>query len=379
MRIGFNTLFLDHPTTGTGQYTMNLLAALAEIDPTNDYVLAGPSSPASLCGGGRRWSWQPVDGPFRRLSRQLDKVWFEQVSLPRVFGVHSVDLIHYPYFASPLLPTRKVVLTLHDLIPMLLEPYRGSAAVRLYTSLVAAASRRADAVIADSDCTKADVVRLLGIAPEKVFVIHLAADERFRPIDDQAAMTRLRQRYGLGNDFVLYLGGLDYRKNVDTLIRAFSRVANDSPGLQLAIAGQPASASRLFPDLRPVVKQSGVEDAVVFLGSVSEDDRLYLYNAARVFVFPSLYEGFGLPPLEAMACGTVVACSNASSLPEVVGDAALTFDPRDVRALVEVLRAALRDDALRSELRARGLERARKFSWRKTAIETLKVYETVVS
>ncbi len=365
--------------TGSGQYARCLLAALTEADDGNEYVLVGPADARPNFLAGRLWRWRTVETPFRRLSRQLDKVWFEQVSLPSALSAEEVDLVHYPYFASPLFPTNRVVVTLHDLIPLLLKPYRGSPAVRLYTCLVAAAARRAHGIIADSECTRTDIVRLLGISQAKVSVVYLAADERFKPIEDREAVKQVCRKFGLGDNVILYLGGLDHRKNVGALIGAFAQLRRAFGGLQLAIAGQPTGQSKLFPDIRRVVYEAGVQDQVVFLGPVSEEDRPLLYNAARLFVFPSLYEGFGLPPLEAMACGTVVACSNASSLPEIVGDAALTFDPRNQEAMVEAMRKGLVHGALRDEMRAKGLERARGFSWRKTALETLRVYDSVCS
>ncbi|MCL5264948.1 MAG: glycosyltransferase family 4 protein [Chloroflexi bacterium] len=381
MRIGFNVLFLKQPMTGSGQYTANLLRALARIDRRNSYVLLGSGlEDASVALEWPSHRYRDVRTPFGAFNRQLDKVWFEQVSVPTACREEGIDIVHYPYFAAPLIARARsrVVVTVHDVIPLLLPPYRGSLAVRTYTRLVSTAARRADVVIADSESTKADIVRLLGIPSERIRVVYLAADERFKPVEDSAALEGVRRKYGLRDSFVLYLGGLDARKNVVSLAKAFAVASRElGADIQLAIAGQPMSGSKLFPDIHGAVRELGIERSVVFLGLVAEDDRPLLYSAAKLFAFPSLYEGFGLPPLEAMACGSPVVCSNTSSLPEVVGDAAITCEPTDHLRLAEAMLQVLTDGDLRAELRRRGLARSQSFDWKKTAEETLSVYEAI--
>jgi len=310
------------------------------------------------------------------LSENLAKLWFEQVIFPRVCQQDGVDVAHVPYFAPPLRPTTPIVVTIHDLIPLILPAYRGPLLVRLYTHLVAAATRRADAIIADSEASKRDIVRLLGIPDERVQVIYLAVDRRFRPITDKAHLEDVRQKYCLPANYILYLGGFDQRKNLATLLKAFKRLTSD---MQLVIAGRlPARDTPFFPDPRRMVREFGLEGRVAFIGWVLEEEKPALYSMAKVFVFPSLYEGFGLPPLEAMACGTPVVASNVSSLPEVVGDAGLLVDPCDAAGLAEAMAALLDDEQLREGLGQKGLEQARRFSWEETARETLKVYRRVI-
>ncbi len=392
MRIGLNGLFLKQPMTGSGQYTKNLLAALAEIDQSNDYLLITPpqggdrarmraaanSATSFVAPMALGFRYREVKTPFDAFSRQLSKVWFEQIGVPNAGRREQVDVIHYPYFAAPLFSHPKVVVTIHDVIPLLQGPYRGSASVQLYTKLVSTAAKRAAAIITDSESSKSDIVRILGIPSEKIAVVYLAVDAGFRMEDNGDALRQVRRRYGLGEDFVLYIGGLDYRKNVISLVEAFAEVRRRlGAGIKLAIAGHLAKESALFPDVRGAVHKLGIEDAVVFLGPVADNDRPLLYSAAKVFVFPSLYEGFGLPPLEAMACGAPVICSNSSSLPEVVGDAAIVFEPTRRDELVLAMLDVLTKEDLRAKLRGKGLRRAGEFSWAKTAQETLMVYEAV--
>ncbi len=219
----------------------------------------------------------------------------------------------------------------------------------------------------------------LKIPAERIRVIYEAAGDEYRPISDPETLARVRAKYGVGERFIFYLGGLDQRKNVPQLVRAFAHLYSQmkEPGLQLLIAGNPdKQRSPLFPDPRPVAADLGMRGQIIYR-FIDEEDKPAVYSAASLFVFPSLYEGFGLDPLEAMKCGTPVVCSNRTSLPEVVGDAALTFDPDNIGQMVAAMRELLTDADLAAKLRERSLERAKQFSWRKTAAETLAVYEEV--
>lgn len=376
MRIGINTAFLSQPLTGSGQYTAQLLRALAEVDDANEYQLFSYAPAASSLSLPPRFSHPRLLGsPAAGSGENAQKAWYEQVALPWAAQGHRLDLLHYPYFAGPLRCPVPVVMTVHDLVPLLFREYRSSLLAGLYTALVAAAARRAKTLIADSQCTKRDIVEHLRVPAERVQVIYLAADERFRPVADAGALAAIRRQYGLADRFLLYLGGLDRRKGVDLLLRALASLkAQGVRGLQLAIGGELRPPSPLFPDLPRLAQGLGLKDEVVFLGLVPEEDKLLLYNAAAALVYPSLYEGFGLPPLEAMACGVPVVCSSAASLPEVVGDAALLVKPGCEEGLAAALERLWGDPSLQEELRERGLARARHFSWRRTAEQTLGVY-----
>jgi glycosyltransferase involved in cell wall biosynthesis len=315
------------------------------------------------------------------LGENLAKLWFEQVSFPQACLEQKVDVAHVPYFAAPFQARARTVITVHDLIPLILPAYRGSILVRWYTRLVAAGARRAQAVITDSLSSKRDITTLLEIPAARVHVVHLAANEIFRPVRDAHALAAMRQKYDLEGEYVLYLGGFDHRKNLKMLLLAFAALVDDSSlKARLVIAGPlPDRESSFFPDPRAMAERWDLKDRVSFIGWVPDEDKPALYSEATLFVFPSLYEGFGLPPLEAMSCGTTVITSNRGSLPEVVGDGAMLVDPQDADDLARAINALLRDEVQRKELSAKGLERARVFSWKKTATQTMEIYKSAVA
>jgi glycosyltransferase involved in cell wall biosynthesis len=381
MRVAINAHFWDQPTTGSGQYLRNLVKELKRAFSDHEFLLIGPSEAgiehrvstpfACACGAGT--------GDSRH--ENLAKLWFEQFAFPHTCRNLGADLAHVPYFASPLAPSIPTVVTIHDLIPMVLPAYRGGVLVRLYTSLVAAAATRAKTIITDSAASRRDIVARLGIPAERVRVIYLAAEARYRPVVDPAQREAVRQKYGLPDRCVLYLGGVDQRKNLPGLLHAYTWVVAALKGqYPLVLAGRlPEPAPPLFPDLRRKVAELGLEKVVQLIGQVDEADKPALYSIASLFVYPSRYEGFGLPVLEAMACGTPVVASNAASLPEIVGGAGFLVDPDDGQGMAGAIIAALIQKDLHASLREKGLAQAARFTWEKTARETLAVYQEALA
>lgn len=385
MKIGINTLFFRHPASGSGQYLIHLLNALARIDTHHEYILVGPDP---LTESVQRQLQAPfarhvqaVTGPLGR-HPSLEKMTWEQWTGPRAARRLGVDVLHVPHFAPPLvtgsLPT---VVTIHDVIPLRLPLYRASAKARVYSSVVAHAAHHATLVITISEHARQDIIEALHIPETRIRVIYQGVDEDLAPVQDAQTLAEVRARYGLQGRYVFYLGGLDARKNVPQLVRAFARLYHrlGDPTLQLLISGNPEKQrGSLFPDPRPVGADLGMNGQIIYR-FVEDADKAALYSGASVFVFPSLYEGFGLDPLEAMACGTPVVCSNRTSLPEVVGDAALTIDPQDLPAMVDAMESVLSNKELSADLQARGLARAQLFTWHRTACQTLAVYEEAVA
>jgi glycosyltransferase involved in cell wall biosynthesis len=380
MKIGINGLFLQTPASGSGQYLLHLLKELPEVDQHNDYLLLGAQPLARD---------QQLPFPYRvhaapsftARNENVAKLAWEQFTGPAAARRARVDLLHVPYFAPPLFPRTPTVVTIHDVIPLRLPAYRAGAKVEAYMRLVAQAAHRATLIITVSQHAKRDMVDALHLPAERIRVTYEAAGEQYRPITDRTRLAQARARYGLGECYIFYLGGLDQRKNVPQLVRAFAHLYKqlDLPDLQLFISGDPdRQKGPLFPDPRPVAADLGVADHVI-CRFVTDEDKPAVYSGASLYVFPSLYEGFGLDPLEAMSCGAPVVCSNRTSLPEVVGDAALSVDPADTRGLVEAMRSVITDSALADDLRERALRRAAQFNWRKTAGETLAVYEEAVA
>jgi glycosyltransferase involved in cell wall biosynthesis len=243
--------------------------------------------------------------------------------------------------------------------------------------LITRAARKTTLIITISQHAKRDMIDALKIPAERIRVIYEAAGDEYRPINDAEVLAKMRVRYELNGRYILYLGGLDLRKNVSQLVRAFAQLYQQlgDPDLQLLIAGNPDKHSgSLFPDSRPVAADLGITGQIIYR-FIEEEDKPAIYSGASAFVFPSLYEGFGLTPLEAMSCGTPVICSNRTSLPEVVGDAAISFDPDNLRELVQDMHSVLTHNELQADLRVRSLKRAAQFNWHKTAIETIAAYQ----
>jgi glycosyltransferase involved in cell wall biosynthesis len=320
----------------------------------------------------------PVGG---HVAKPMTRILWEQFALPQALRTQRIDLIHGLAYALPLgCPCRSVV-TIHDLsffrYPRTLPSYRRiylKAATRL-------AIRQADRVVAVSHHTAQELADLIGVESDRIDVVHNGVDDIFRPAPPDE-VERFRRQHGLPDRFILFLGTLEPRKNIGVLIRAyaqwqraegaFSIAASDT---KLVIAG---GKGWYFENLFALTSSLGLEDDVLFPGFVPASDLPWWYRAAACFVYPSIYEGFGLPVLEAMACGTPVIVSSASSLPEVAGDAALIVDPLDVDALTEAIDKVLSDRALGEELRLSGLRQAAGFSWQRCAQETAAVYRTTL-
>jgi glycosyltransferase involved in cell wall biosynthesis len=390
MRIVINGMFWQQPTVGSGQYVHGLLEGLQQVAPEHEYVLLLPAfqderpktndqrQAEDTSSFVRRPSSVVLHTPFDRRNENLAKLWFEQVSVPQAARRLHADLLHVPYAAPPRYSPVPVVTTIHDIIWWLLTEYRGSRAARAYFRLIPPAARRAAHILADSDHSRRDIIEHFGIAPERLTTVLLAAGSQYHARDKAAARREVSERYGIPAPFVYYVGGLDARKNVPTLLRAWARLrAAGGPAATLAVAGRALGGdSQLFPDIDALIAELGIGDSVRRI-DVPRADNPLLYSAATVFAFPSRYEGFGLGPLEAMACGTPVVVAEASSLPEVVGDAALRVPPDDIAGWTTALWRLLADTQLREDLRQRGLQRARQFSYERVARETLAVYEQV--
>ena len=376
MRLAVNAWFWNSPTTGTGQYTRRLVEGLADLNDDLEIILVAPSGGTMR---GEATSLPPMCIPHSVpcSPANLGKVWFEQAAFPAASRRVGADIAHVPYWAPPMHSSIPVVVTIHDLIPLLLRHYRGGPLQRLYTSLVSATARRSAMVLTDSKASRRDIVDELAVPAERVRAIPLATDARYspRPAPDDA---EARSRYGLPKQYVLYLGGFDRRKNLGTVLAAYHR-AEPTIGqdVSLVVAGRPPDEDTGFaPDPRRLAREEGLsEDLVHFSGFIDEEDKPAVYRGAAVFIFPSRYEGFGLPPLEALACGTPVVGSDAASLPEIVGDAGVLLPPDDVKGMADALVQLALDDRLRAEMSRRAVEQAAKFSWRRTAEATLAAYK----
>jgi glycosyltransferase involved in cell wall biosynthesis len=305
-------------------------------------------------------------------SWRIPRMLWMQTLAPRMLRRAHVDVVHFTNGMVPLASPVPTVVTIHDMSLTLYPRYHPARRVLLNRPLVDIAARRADAIITVSQSAKRDIVRLYGLAADRVHVVHEAAAPSFRPIHDSIERERVRRRYGLADRFILYVGTIEPRKNLPKLIEGFARrrKGGDLPH-QLVCAGPYGWLSR---DIEDRIERLQVEDAIRFTGYVPFDDLPVLYSLAEMFVFPSLYEGFGLPVIEAMACGTPVVTGHVAALSEVAGGAVEHVDRLDAESLGEAIVALARSRERRENLSALGLQRSHSFSWDRAARETLEVY-----
>jgi glycosyltransferase involved in cell wall biosynthesis len=370
--VGLNAHLLSmqdgYRSAGSSWYIYNMLCHLPIAAPELQYTafLHDPRFSPPQGMGIRRSSWSTVL-PSRRIA-------WEQLVAPVALRRERVDLLHAMAFVAPVLSPCPTIVTVFDL-SFLLFPEAFKPANRLYLRLMARLSvQRAARVITISSSTQRDVMAWLGAPAERVRTVYCGVDPHFHPLP-MAEVDAFRRARGLPERFIFFLGTIEPRKNVLRLVDAFADlIALDLKDLHLIVAG---GRGWLSEPVFARVEELGLEDRVHFPGYVPEEEKRLWYNAATCFCFPSLYEGFGLPPLEAMACGVPVIASNVSSLPEVVGDAGITVSPEDRAALTGALHRLLVDPALRKELAARGLARARRFSWTEAARETADIYHQV--
>ncbi len=358
--------------SGIGRYTHDLIAALLRLDSSDRITLFSSKRPSANARFPSAPNLRTVVLPKGVATFLWQRA---RVPLPLEVFTGRADLLHGTNFTLP--PTRgmKRIVTVHDLSFLTHPECAAPGLADFYSKIVPRAIKSADRVIADSQCTADDLVERLGVAREKIAVIHLGVDPSFSPVREPDRLVALDVRYGLQHPFVLAVGTIEPRKNYPALIAAFAR-ARQQPGgpRMLAISGR---KGWLYNATFAAVKQYDVEDAVRFLDFMPDADLATLYSSADVLAMPSLYEGFGLPVVEAMACGTPVVVSNAGSLPEVTGDAGVCVDLEADGALADALARVTADAAMREGLVTRGLERARTFTWARAARSVLDVYTQV--
>lgn len=372
MRIGIDATAIPLNRTGAGNYIFNLVQALATIDQHNQYVIFAKSQHISEFGLSQpNFDVVSVD----LAARPLRLLW-EQIGLPLKVKQLQLDILHSPHYTMPILKSSRSVVTFCDMTFHLLPEMHGRTKQLFFRSMMRWSAHHADKLIAISESTRRDVVRILNVAPDRVAAVPLAASLGYHPLP-AAHVAEVCARYDLEpGRFLYYLGVLEPRKNVPVLIEAFATLVKDFPDIPLVIAGK---KGWMYEQIFQRVIELGLAQRVRFLDYVPDTDLAPLYNGARVFVYPSQYEGFGLPVLEALQCGSPVITTNISSMPEVVADAAILVPVDDVMSLASAIRRVLIDDELARDLSRRGLERAMAFSWQRCAAETLAVYQSLYS
>ena len=371
MKVGILSWIIDRERTGVDTYAYNLIKNMIKIGKSKDlYLIHYHKTHDQIY----RKTHEVI---VPKIPLKLTNV----LGLPYAISKINIDVLHIPahwhtqimpFFLNPKV---KKILTIHDLTPMLFPETHTRETVFLWNSTLKLIKNKIDIIIADSQNTKNDCINYLNIPEEKIEVVYLVADEIYTPVDNKREIREeLAKKYNINTPFIHYVGTLEKRKNVPTLIKAFYKLKKKGITHKLVIVGKKGWR---YNDIFEVVKALNLQKDVIFTGYVPKEDLVKFYNLADVFVYPSIYEGFGLPPLEAMACGCPVIASNTSSLPEVVGNAGILINPYNIDSLAKAIYDVLTNDGLRDELSKKGLKRAKLFSWEKTAKETWKVYEVV--
>jgi glycosyltransferase involved in cell wall biosynthesis len=367
MRIGIDARLVYYNRAGIGQYILRLVEALAALSPEDDnFVLLQSRKDQSTIiysnGFSRKSLWTPSHNRF------------EQPALSFEVSRLKLDLLHSPDFIPPFKRNYKSVITIHDLAFLLYPHFLTKESARYYGQ-IDQAWRKTDHIIAVSEATKQDSIKMLGVPEKKISVIHEAANPIYQPMPKDEAWQRVLKKYKLDKDFILFVSTIEPRKNLPTLLQAYRELRDKYKRDELLVLA--GSKGWLWEEVYETVSRLNLEEYVAFLGRVPSADLLFLYNAAHLLVHPSFYEGFGLTPLEAMTCGTPVIVSNTAALPEVVGDAGLMINPHDIEGLTVAMWRVLTEEDLRQDLIAKGLKRAENFSWLNTAERTLEVYHKV--
>jgi glycosyltransferase involved in cell wall biosynthesis len=370
MRIAIDAHTVGTKLGGNESYAVNLIEALAEIDSVNLYTIYITTNEAR-----DRFSSRWPNFKVRSTLPHTPLIRIP-LTLSAELRKNPVDVLHVQFTAPPFCPC-PVVVSIHDLsFEHLPETFNRRSRTQLRLT-VRHSARRAARILSLSEHTRRDIIETYGINPQRVTAIPLAAPDHFGPIIDNRELQRVRHNYGIDGDYILSVSSIQPRKNLARLVRAYASLRGDGSANKLPKLVLVGKRAWLYDETLRALDETNVKDAVILTGYVPDSDLRALYSDALCFVYPSFFEGFGLPPLEAMKCGAPVIVGNRTSLPEVVGDAALTVDPFDVDAIAGSIRKLINDSALRRELSVKGQERAKEFNWRDTARKTLAVYKEV--
>jgi glycosyltransferase involved in cell wall biosynthesis len=385
MRIGIDATALPARPVGAGNYIIQLIRAIARHNQ-NDHESPGSSQADQLEffifvqqsrvellkveeSPGLNLVIVPDLSPFKRI------LW-EQVSFPRLAKSYQLDLLHCLHYTMPLAYRGRVVVTFHDMTFFLFPKFHTLPKRYFFRFFIRRSTRKAVALIADSESTRQDAIRLVGLPPEKIFTVRLGVTQEFRHVQDPFILDQARQKYHLPQHFLLFVGMLEPRKNLPSLLQAYASIASQVQDYQMVIVGR---KGWMAEDIQDHARKLGISNRVHFTGYVEQEDLPLIYNMAQVFIYPSVYEGFGLPVLESMACGTPVITYNVSSMPEIVGDSGVLLSQYDTGTLAEALLELINHPDKRQHLSTNGLKRASIFTWDQTAEKTIEIYRRVLS
>jgi len=379
LKIGIEATRANSKGRGIDRYTFNLIKTLSEIDKVNEYILFSNNGELKKELGLRdNFKIEKLNKRFRMIRRSgfswIGKIYFRDLDL---FHFPNSDIWHSKYC--------KTIVTIHDLAPLHFPDkfFVSEKFYNNYKKCLKYIRKNADYILTVSDYSKEDIANKLNFPTERIIRIYNGIDSKFHKIDNNNEILEFTKRkLSLPSKFILFVGGLDFRKNVETLIRSFKFVVEDANYInyKLIIVGKaPFKKDKFYPPLEIISKELSLDKNIIFLREINDEELVVLYNLATLFVFPSIFEGFGFPPLEAMACSCPVICSNRCSLPEVVGDAGILVDPNDDENLAAVVKQLIHSPQLRTELVRRGMDRVKLFSWENCARNTIAIYKQLAN
>lgn len=369
-KIGIDARMYGYAQTGIGNYIRHLLEYVIKSDKFNEYVIF--LMPEEFD------NFKTPDSRIKKI--KVDSRWYgwkEQLVLPFILYKENLDLMHFTHFNSPILYLKKSVVTIHDITPYFFPGHKMKSLVRRigFRMVFYSSVKKARRIIAVSQSTKNDIARYFKIKPERIKVIYEGVDDQFRVMENEDVVLSLRKKYGLEKSFLFYTGVWRDHKNLVGLIKAF-KIAREKYGLDidLVLGGK---EDPYYPEVRNTWEKLGLQEYVAPVGFIDQRELPAFYNAARAFIIPSFYEGFGLIGLEAMKCGTPVISSDRTSLPEILGKAAVYFNPDDPQEMAEKINLVFTDEKLYNELRTEGVSRVKTYSWTRMGEETLNLYQNI--
>jgi glycosyltransferase involved in cell wall biosynthesis len=358
--------------TGIGTYTYQLINCLNKIDNINDYLLFMPKNANIDINFSKKFQ-------INDINEKISSNFWDQVNVPNILNNRDIELYHVPQngVGLPLDKKCPFVITLHDIIPYKMPETVSDRYLHIFNEELPKIVSLCDGIITVSQFSKNDIAKAFNFPANKIYVTYLAAENIYKPLDKKISKEIIKKNYGITDDFILYVGGFSPRKNIIGLLNAFEKLlSKTSKDLKLVIAG---TKGKSYKDYKCCAEKLHIRDKVIFPGFIPVNHMPYLYNSAKLFVYLSLYEGFGLPPIEAMACGVPVVSSNVTSLPEILKDCSLLVNPRNEDDIYNSLYRGLNDTDLRFDLIQKGLIINKNLTWENTAASTLNAYNNIIS
>lgn len=356
--------------TGIGNYTYQLINSINQLDTCNNYLLFMPDKCSTDIDFNSNFT-------VRNITENNGNSFWAEVNIPNILHHNEVELYHVPQngIGLPMDKPCKMVITLHDIIPYKMPETVGPSYLKIFLEQIPKIISQCDGIITVSNFSKEDIMKEFDYPGEKIFVTHLAPEDIYKPKDKRLSKELVKKLYGIEDDYILYIGGFSPRKNILGLIEAFSKVVlKFRRNIKLVIAGKKGISYERY---RNKAESLGILDKVIFPDFIPIEHLPFLYSAAELFTYPSFYEGFGLPPVEAMACGTPVIASNTTSIPEIIGNNAILINPWDTDELFEAMLRVLEDSSLKESLINKGFIRSSELSWNSTALQTIKAYNKI--